>query len=158
MDWRALVDRWKNAPQRLPATDAARRVVESAKKEARRLNQNFVGAEHVLFALVEPHGSAVSKMLVEVGVTAEFVRGELENLREEPSTFFGNLPFTPRAQRIFEQAEFTARKLGSPRVDDVHVLMAMLTEVGGKAKEWFEKVGVPVGGLKERVFGEIVKM
>lgn len=141
MDWRAWLNLGKEPKQRMLCSPAARAIVENAAREAQRLNHNFVGAEHLVFAMVELQRSVVSKLLVESGMTLELVRAEMEKLRFDAPEPAWNLAFTPRARRIWERAESMAAKSGAARIDEGHVLLSLSEEPGGKAAEWFGKFG-----------------
>lgn len=139
-------------PKTMPSTAAARALVQNAIRDAKEFKHDCVGAEHLLFALVEMPESVIAKVLVGAGVTPDLVRGEMEKLPRPTPEPFGNLPFTPRARRILERAESIARKSQSARITEGHVLLALLKELNGSRPEkWFAKFAIDVEGLRERV-------
>src|SRR6476659_10928878 len=87
-------------------TDRSRRVVVLAQEEARMLNHNYIGTEHLLLGLIhEGHGVA-AKALESLGISLETVRQQVEQIigrgSQEPR---GHIPFTPRAKKVMELAQ-----------------------------------------------------
>lgn len=157
MDWRAWINCGKEPTERMLCSPAARAVVEGGAREARRLSHDYVGAEHLLFAMAELESNSVSKILGESGITSELLRSEMDKLRYNAPEPTWNLPFTPRARRIWERAESMAREAGATRINEGHVLLSLLQEADGRPAKWFAKFGVGIEGLKERIGAELTK-
>lgn len=114
-------------------TDRSRRVVVLAQEQARLLNHNYIGTEHLLLALFEPETDAAG---VDVGVAAGVLAGQ--NLRRDvlralitpgaTPTPPGHLPFTPRAKRVLEYALREALQLGHNYIGTEHLLLALVRE------------------------------
>lgn len=86
-------------------TDRARRVVVLAQEEARMLNHNYIGTEHILLGLIHEGEGVAAKALESLGISLEAVRQQVEEIigqgQQAPS---GHIPFTPRAKKVLEPA------------------------------------------------------
>ena len=84
-------------------TDRARRVVVLAQEEARMLNHNYIGTEHILLGLIHEGEGVAAKALESLGIALEGVRQQVEEIigqgQQAPS---GHIPFTPRAKKVLE--------------------------------------------------------
>ncbi len=84
-------------------TDRARRVVVLAQEEARMLNHNYIGTEHILLGLIHEGEGVAAKALESLGISLEAVRQQVEEIigqgQQAPS---GHIPFTPRAKKVLE--------------------------------------------------------
>ena len=84
-------------------TDRARRVVVLAQEEARMLNHNYIGTEHILLGLIHEGEGVAAKGLESLGISLEAVRSQVEEIigqgQQAPS---GHIPFTPRAKKVLE--------------------------------------------------------
>ncbi|MEO5982775.1 MAG: Clp protease N-terminal domain-containing protein, partial [Pedococcus sp.] len=84
-------------------TDRARRVVVLAQEEARMLNHNYIGTEHILLGLIHEGEGVASKALESLGISLESVREQVQEIigqgQQAPS---GHIPFTPRAKKVLE--------------------------------------------------------
>jgi len=84
-------------------TDRARRVVVLAQEEARLLNHNYVGTEHVLLGLIHESQGVAAKALESLGISLEAVRAQVEEIiGQGQSAPTGHIPFTPRAKKVLE--------------------------------------------------------
>jgi ATP-dependent Clp protease ATP-binding subunit ClpA len=110
-------------------TDRARRVVVLAQEEARTLDHNYVGPEHLLLGLVREGEGVAAKALTELGVDLSAVRQQIEELigrgQESPS---GRIPFTPRTKKVLELSLREALQLGHNYIGTEHILLAILRE------------------------------
>lgn len=81
-------------------TDRARRVVVLAQEEARMLNHNYIGTEHILLGLIHEGEGVAAKALESLGISLEAVRQQVEEIigqgQQAPS---GHIPFTPGPRR-----------------------------------------------------------
>ena len=84
-------------------TDRARRVVVLAQEEARMLNHNYIGTEHILLGLIHEGEGVAAKALEALNISLEAVRAQVEEIigqgQQAPS---GHIPFTPRAKKVLE--------------------------------------------------------
>ena len=81
-------------------TDRARRVVVLAQEEARLLNHNYIGTEHILLGLIHEGEGVAAKALESLGISLEAVRSQVEEIiGQGGSSPSGHIPFTPRAKQ-----------------------------------------------------------
>jgi ATP-dependent Clp protease ATP-binding subunit ClpC len=125
-------------------TDRARNVMSLAADEARHMNHEYVGTEHVLAALVAQDSGAVAELLHMFDVDARNVGQEIEKLVQRGSTPVpaGQLPLTPRVQQVIEYARQEANSVGQKLVDTEHVLLGLAREPEGVAGNVLLNLGV----------------
>ena len=114
-------------------TDRARRVVVLAQEEARGLNHNYIGTEHLLLGLLEPGGIA-AQALDRFGMTATGTREEVKarvGAGSEPPK--GRIPFTPRAKKVLELGLREALKLSHNYIGTEHILLGLVREAETQA-------------------------
>ena len=108
-------------------TDRARRVVVLAQEEARMLNHNYIGTEHILLGLIHEGEGVAAKSLESLGISLEGVRSQVEEIigqgQQAPS---GHIPFTPRAKKVLELSLREAIGLGDNYIGIEHLALAML--------------------------------
>ena len=134
-------------------TDRARRAVVQAQEEARTLNHDFIGTEHLLLGLVgEGHGVA-AKALESLGISMEAVRQRVEDIVPpgQVEVRSGHIPFTPRAKKVLELSLSEAKLLGHRYVGTEHILLGLLREGEGVAAQVLTALGADLGGTRERV-------
>ena len=84
-------------------TDRARRVVVLAQEEARRLNHDYIGTEHILLGLIREGEGVAAKALESLGISLEVVRQQVEEIiGRGQQAASGHIPFTPRAKKVLE--------------------------------------------------------
>src|SRR5215213_4916847 len=133
-------------------TDRARRIVVLAQEEARRLDHNYIGTEHILLGLIREPDGVAAQALTAVGISLEALRTRTEEVvGRGGSTPEGYIPFTPRAKKVLELSLREALHLGHNYVGTEHVLLAMLRERDGVGAQ----VLVQLGAEPQRV-GEAV--
>src|SRR5215831_8424897 len=134
-------------------TERARRVLDFASAEARRLNHNYIGTEHYLLGLLrEPEGVG-PRALVNLGVSLESAREQVEFIvgrGKEPSPD-GDLPATPRARRVLDLAASEVRTLGHVYLGTEHLLLGLLREGEGIAAAILESLGVNLKGVRAEI-------
>jgi hypothetical protein len=114
-------------------TDRARRVVVLAQEEARGLNHNYIGTEHLLLGLLEPGGVA-AQALTRFAMTATGTREEIRarvSVGSEPPK--GRIPFTPRAKKVLELSLREALKLSHNYIGTEHILLGLVREAEDQA-------------------------
>src|SRR5829696_3245407 len=113
-------------------TDRARRVVVLAQEEARLLDHNYIGTEHILLGLVHEGGGVAAQALTQLGVSLEAVRDQVKEIigrgAEAPT---GHIPFTPRAKKVLELSLREALELGHNYIGTEHILLGLLREGEG---------------------------
>jgi ATP-dependent Clp protease ATP-binding subunit ClpC len=125
-------------------TDTLARVFAAAQDEARRLNQDFVGTEHLAMALLDQDDSEAGRLLAQLHVESGYVRNVLAHTLptgKEPPVVTGNLPISPKAQRLISNAVVAAQHGGAPKVSTRHLLVALLSEAQGVVCESFRRSG-----------------
>jgi len=94
-------------------TQRAREALSLAQEEARLLNHDFIGTEHLLLGLIREGDGVAAKALKQLGISLEPVRGKIEETMGVPSTAAGGVaPFTPRAKKVLELSLREALQLG----------------------------------------------
>ncbi|MFI5045638.1 MAG: Clp protease N-terminal domain-containing protein [Acidimicrobiia bacterium] len=136
-------------------TDRARRVVVRAQEEARLLDHNYIGTEHILLAqFSEPEGLA-AQVLTEAGVSQESVRQAVrERVGEGPGTPEGHLPFTPRAIDVFTGALAAALELGHNYIGTEHLLFGIV-RTEGLANEILQAAGLDEAALTPKIIAKL---
>src|SRR5579875_2268447 len=113
-------------------TDRARRVVVLAQEEARMLNHNYIGTEHILLGLIHEGEGVAAKALESLGISLEAVRQQVEEIigqgQQAPS---GHIPFTPRAKKVLGLALREALTLSHNYIGTEHILLGIVQEVDG---------------------------
>ena len=133
-------------------TDRARRVVILAQEEARLLNHNYIGTEHILLGLIHEHEGVAAKALESLDISLESVRGQVEEIigpgAKPPE---GHIPFTPRAKRVLELSLREALQLGHNYIGTEHVLLGLIREGEGVAAQVLVKLGADLARVREQV-------
>jgi hypothetical protein len=133
-------------------TDRARRVVVLAQEEARHLNHNYIGTEHILLGLIHEREGVAAKALESLGISLEAVRGEVVKIvgrgAEAPS---GHIPFTPRAKKVLELSLREALALGHNYIGTEHILLGLIREGEGVAAQVLVKLGASFDRVRQQV-------
>jgi ATP-dependent Clp protease ATP-binding subunit ClpC len=115
-------------------TDPARRVVVLAQEQARLLNHNYIGTEHLLLGLLREGDGVAAKALRALGISLEAVRAQVEaTVGQGLRAPTGHIPFTPRAKQVLEVSLREALQLGHSSIDTEHILLGILREGEGVA-------------------------
>ena len=131
-------------------TERARVVIVLAQEEARLLNHNYIGTEHILLGLIREGQGVGTKALESLGISIEAVRGEIEEtIGKGDSVNIGHFPFTPRAKIALEKALRALLNDTSHRnyVDTEHILMGIIELDEGTAKNVLGKLGLVFNDL-----------
>jgi Clp amino terminal domain, pathogenicity island component len=133
-------------------TDRARRVIVLAQEEARGLNHNFIGTEHLLLGLIH-EGEGVAPMALEsLGVPLEAVRARVEEVIGRGERAPGEqIPFTPRAKKVLELSLREALALSHNYIGTEHILLGLVREGEGIAAQVLTELGVHHDELREQV-------
>jgi ATP-dependent Clp protease ATP-binding subunit ClpC len=133
-------------------TDRARRVVVLAQEEARMLNHNYIGTEHILLGLIHEGEGVAAKALESLGISLEGVRGQVEEIigqgQQAPS---GHIPFTPRAKKVLELSLREALQLGHNYIGTEHILLGLIREGEGVAAQVLSKLGADLNRVRQQV-------
>ena len=133
-------------------TDRARRVVVLAQEEARLLNHNYIGTEHILLGLIHEGEGVAAKALESLGISLEGVRGQVEELiGQGGSSPSGHIPFTPRAKKVLELSLREALQLGHNYIGTEHILLGLIREGEGVAAQVLVKLGAELSRVRQQV-------
>lgn len=146
-------DRPKGVPPMFERfTDRARRVVVLAQEEARMLNHNYIGTEHILLGLIHEGEGVAAKALESLGISLEGVRAQVEEIigqgQQAPS---GHIPFTPRAKKVLELSLREALQLGHNYIGTEHILLGLIREGEGVAAQVLVKLGADLNRVRQQV-------
>ena len=122
-------------------TEPGIKVVVTAQEEARKIGNNFVGTEQILLGLIAETSGIGGRVLRKYGVTLRLAREEIKRLVGRGSGFVAvEIPFTPRARRVLENAIEESKSLGFPYVGPEHILLGVLMEDSGIAITALRKI------------------
>ena len=133
-------------------TDRARQAILLAQEEARMLNHDYIGTEHILLGLIHEGEGVAAKVLESLGISLAAVRQQVEEIigpgQQAPS---GHIPFTPRAKEVLELAQREARALGHDYMGTEHILLGLIREGGGVAAQVLVKLGADLNRVRQQV-------
>jgi hypothetical protein len=133
-------------------TDRARRVVVLAQQEARMLNHDYIGTEHILLGLICEGEGVAAKALESLGIGLPTVRQQVEEIigqgQQAPP---GHIPFTPRAKKALELSLREAKQLGHNYIGTEHILLGLIREGEGVAAQVLVKLGADLNRVRQQV-------
>ena len=133
-------------------TDRARRVVVLAQEEARLLNHNYIGTEHILLGLIHEGEGVAARALEGLGINLDSVRNQVVEIigqgQQSPS---GHIPFTPRAKKVLELSLREALQLGHNYIGTEHILLGLIREGEGVAAQVLQKLGADLPKVRQTV-------
>jgi ATP-dependent Clp protease ATP-binding subunit ClpC len=133
-------------------TDRARRVVVLAQEEARMLNHNYIGTEHILLGLIHEGEGVAAKALESLGISLEAVRQQVEEIiGQGQAAPTGHIPFTPRAKKVLELSLREALQLGHNYIGTEHILLGLIREGEGVAAQVLQKLGADLNRVRQQV-------
>ncbi len=133
-------------------TDRARRVVVLAQEEARRLNHDYIGTEHILLGLIREGEGVAARALESLGISLEVVRQQVEEIigRGQHGAP-GHIPFTPRAKKVLELSLREANAPGHDYIGTEHILLGLIREGSGVAAQVLVKLGADLNRVRQQV-------
>src|SRR5579863_5796686 len=133
-------------------TDRARRVVVLAQEEARMLNHNYIGTEHILLGLIREGEGVAARALESLGISLEAVRQQVEEIIGQGQAMpSGHIPFTPRAKKVLELSLREALQLGHNYIGTEHILLGLIREGDGVAAQVLAKLGADLNRVRQQV-------
>ena len=133
-------------------TDRARRVIVLAQDEAKLLNHNFIGTEHILLGLIHEGEGVAAKALESLGIALEAVRAQVEEIigqgQQVPT---GHIPFTPRAKQVLELSLREALQMNHSYIGTEHILLGLIREGEGVAAQVLIKLGADLSRVRSTV-------
>ena len=138
-------------------TNRAKQVIKLAKKEAQRLNHNYLGTEHVLLGLLKLGQGVAVNVLRNLGLDFETVRQEVERLvgYGPEIQVYGDPALTGRVKKVFEFANEEASQLGHNYVGTEHLLLGLLRQTDGVAAQVLENLNVDLSEVRKEVLKEL---
>jgi ATP-dependent Clp protease ATP-binding subunit ClpC len=142
--------------QRIHVTDDARRSVQFAREEAKRLGQPAVATEHILLGILRCEDSMAVKALNAEGVTLEAARDCLQTtMPGVPPSALARLDsedaLSSHAQRIVEGSKREARQRGDRQIGVEHLLLALLSDGRGGAVHTIEQLRTTPARVRRRL-------
>jgi ATP-dependent Clp protease ATP-binding subunit ClpC len=132
-------------------TERAQKVLALAQEEAIRLGHNNIGTEHILLGLVREGEGIAAKALYGLGLGAEKIQKEVENLIGKGQETSQTIHYTPRAKKVIELSMDEARKLGHSYVGTEHILLGLIREGEGVAARVLNNLGVSLNKARQQV-------
>ncbi|MGB5531581.1 MAG: ATP-dependent Clp protease ATP-binding subunit [Acidimicrobiia bacterium] len=133
-------------------TDRARRVVVLAQEEARLLNHNYIGTEHILLGLIHEGEGVAARALESMGISLESVRSQVvEIIGQGSQAPSGHIPFTPRAKKVLELSLREALQLGHNYIGTEHILLGLIREGEGVAAQVLQQLGADLHKVRQTV-------
>jgi ATP-dependent Clp protease ATP-binding subunit ClpA len=134
-------------------TDQARRIVALAQEEARTLNNNDVGTEHILLALIREGSGMAAQALTALGITEEAARQQVEEVigRSQRGPQRGRVPFTPWAKKALELSLREAIAIGNSSIGTEHILLGLIRVGEGPAAQVLAGLGVDPNRVRQQV-------
>ncbi|MFT4744905.1 MAG: ATP-dependent Clp protease ATP-binding subunit ClpC [Nitriliruptoraceae bacterium] len=133
-------------------TDRARRVVVLAQEEARMLNHNYIGTEHILLGLIHEGEGVAAKALESLNISLQAVRDQVQDIIGKGQTApAGHIPFTPRAKKVLELSLREALQLGHNYIGTEHILLGLIREGEGVAAQVLQKLGADLQRVRQQV-------
>src|SRR5690554_4580755 len=133
-------------------TDRARRVVVLAQEEAKMLNHNYIGTEHILLGLIHEGEGVAAKALESLGISLDSVREQVQDIigqgQQQPT---GHIPFTPRAKKVLELSLRETLQLGHNYIGTEHILLGLIREGEGVAAQVLVKLGADLNRVRQQV-------
>lgn len=138
-------------------TENAQKVILVAQEEAKRLNHDYVGTEHILLGLSALEGTVSNKILSGLGVTFRKVRQEIEKMVGigDAIMLLGEIPFTPRAKKVLEFAVEESQLLDTDHIGTEHILLGLIREEEGMAGKILENLGLRLDTVRDTVLNYI---
>ena len=133
-------------------TDRARRVIARAQEEARMLNHNYIGTEHLLLGLVNGGEGVGARTLESLDISLEAVRQQVEEIiGRGQQARSGHIPFTPRAKTVMELSLREAVQFGHNYIGTEHILLGLIREGDGVAAQVLVQLGADLNRVRQQV-------
>ena len=137
-------------------TDRARRVVVLAQEEARLLDHNYIGTEHILLGLIHEGEGVAARALESLDISLEAVHAQVVEIVGHGGTApSGHIPFTPRAKKVLELGLHEALQLGHNYIGTEHILLGLIREGEGVAAQTLIRFGADLDPVRRAVIALI---
>ncbi|WP_333653624.1 ATP-dependent Clp protease ATP-binding subunit [Dissulfurispira sp.] len=140
-------------------TERGRKIIIYAKEEAERRNNDYLGTEHLLLAILKEEDSVPITILKKMGLSIDEIRFEVERNLPVGSNLltFGDIPFTPRAKKVLELSIEEARLLGHNYIGSEHLLLGLIREDEGIAGKILRNLGANLLGARQLTINLAIK-
>ncbi len=138
-------------------TERAQRVLVLAQEEARAINHNYIGTEHLLLGLIREGEGIASRVLESLGVKADTIRDQLDKVIGRGENPPSSISYTPRAKKVIELAIEEGRNLGHNYVGTEHLLLGLIREAEGVAAQVLSNLGVNLDEARKLVLKSLDK-
>jgi ATP-dependent Clp protease ATP-binding subunit ClpC len=133
-------------------TDRARRVVVLAQEDARMLNHNYIGTEHILLGLIHEGEGVAANALESLNISLEAARQQVEEIiGQGQAASTRHIPFTPRAKKVLELSLREALQLGHNYIGTEHILLGLIREGEGVAAQVLQTLGADLNRVRQTV-------
>lgn len=134
-------------------TERAQRIILLAQEEAKRLNHDYVGTEHILLGMITINEGRACQVLNNLKADRKRIREEINNLAGpgDNMLLLGDIPFTPKAKKALEYAFEEAQQMGHTYVGSEHFLLGLIREGEGVAARVLEKMGFELEQVRAEV-------
>src|ERR1700761_885541 len=133
-------------------TAYARHVVVLAQEEARKLNHNYIGTEHLLLGLIRESEGVAAKALESLRISLDAVRQQVREIigqgQQPPS---GHIPFTKRAKKTLELSTRESMQLGHSYIGTEHILLGLIRDGDGVAAQVLVTLGADLTLVRQQV-------
>jgi ATP-dependent Clp protease ATP-binding subunit ClpC len=137
-------------------TNQSRRAIVLAPEEARNLDHNYIGTEHMLLGLLSENRGAAARALASAGITLPLARHEVETIiGRGQQAHAEHIPFTPRAKKCLELSFRESSQLGQDYIGTGHLLLGLISEGEGVAITVLSRLDTDLDGLRDRVILEL---
>ncbi len=138
-------------------TPRAQQVLALARKEADRLNHNFLGTEHLLLGLIKLGQGVAVNVIQKMGLDLDTVRLEVEKQvgTGPDQKMIGNIPYTPRVKKVIALAQKEAKNLNHTYVGTEHLLLGLLREGDGVAAKVLRALDVDIEQCRQEILKEL---
>jgi ATP-dependent Clp protease ATP-binding subunit ClpC len=138
-------------------TNQARQVVVLAQEEARMLQHNYVGTEHLLLGLIHEGSGVAARTLSALDISLEVAREQVtEIVGRGPSVTSGHIPFTPRAKRVLELSLRESQAVNHTYIGTEHILLGLTREDTGVGAQVLVRLGADLEPTRERVLAVLL--
>ncbi|MEG0873331.1 MAG: ATP-dependent Clp protease ATP-binding subunit [Clostridia bacterium] len=135
-------------------TGRAQKVLDIATKFSKEHNYSFIGTEHILYGLIAEGEGLASKILVNQGLSYEYVEQEIINIDGIMNTVQGKMDFTPRAKRIIENSARESKRMGQNYVGTEHILLSLMREIDSVAV----RILIDANIDPQRIFADLLRL
>jgi ATP-dependent Clp protease ATP-binding subunit ClpA len=133
-------------------TDRARHVVVLAEEEARMLDHDWIGTEHLLLGLLREGDGIAARALESLGISLQPVRQQVEEIiGQVPQHVAEHLVFTARSKKVLELSLRESLRLGHDRVGTGHLLLGLIREDDGVAAQVLVRLGADLYQVRQQV-------